>query len=140
MSEKETEIKQEPLSDADLFREGQKDSIPVALGYFAVSFALGIAMRNAGIAPFTGFVISFLNMASAGEYAGTTMIAAHATLIETGLMVFAANARYLLMSTAFSQKFDEKTPVIHRYLTGFVLTDELFALAIRRKGYLQPFY
>ena len=127
-------------SFAELFRAGQKDVIPVALGYFAVAFALGIAMRNAGIGPFAGFIISFLNMASAGEYAGTTMIAAHATLIETALMVLAANARYLLMSTAFSQKFDEKTKMIHRWLVGFVLTDELFALAIRRKGPLQPAY
>lgn len=127
-------------SSASLFRSGQKDVIPVALGYFAVAFALGIAMRNAGIGPLAGFIISFLNMASAGEYAGTTMIAAHATLIETALMVFAANARYLLMSTAFSQKFDEKTPMIHRWIVGFVLTDELFALAIRRKGPLEPAY
>ena len=124
----------------ELLRTGQKDAVPVALGYFAVSFALGIAMRNAGIGPITGFVISAFNMASAGEYAGTTMIAAHATLIETGLMVLAANARYLLMSTAFSQKFSEKTAMIHRVLIGCMLTDEMFALAIRRKGYLEPPY
>ena len=133
-------MKKTAPSAVSLFREGQKDVIPVALGYFAVAFALGIAMHHAGIGPLAGFIISFLNMASAGEYAGTTMIAAHATLIETGLMVLAANARYLLMSTAFSQKFDEKTAMIHRCLVGFVLTDELFALAIRRKGPLEPAY
>ena len=139
MSEEKDKVLTEDTA-GEQFKSGMKDVIPVALGYFAVAFALGIAMRNAGIGPSAGFIISFLNMASAGEYAGTTMIAAHATLIETALMVFAANARYLLMSTAFSQKFDEKTEMIHRWIVGFVLTDELFALAIRRKGPLQPWY
>ena len=31
------------------FREGFRDGIPIGLGYFAVSFALGIAMKNAGL-------------------------------------------------------------------------------------------
>ncbi len=137
----ETEIEKTIQQDEpQTFRNGQRDAIPVGLGYFAVSFALGIAMRNAGLKAFDGFIISLLNNASAGEYAGITMIAAHASLIETALMVLAANARYFLMSTAFSQKFDEKTAMIHRYIIGFVLTDELFALGIRTKGPLKPEY
>lgn len=124
----------------DAFRTGQKDAIPIGLGYFAVSFALGITMKNAGLKPIQGFIISLLNNASAGEYAGTAMIAAGASYLETALMVIAANARYMLMSTAFSQKFSEKTAMIHRWIIGFVLTDELFALGIRQKGYLEPKY
>ncbi len=122
------------------FREGQRDAVPIGLGYFAVSFALGITMKNAGLTPVQGFFISLLNNASAGEYAGVAMIAAQASYLETALMVIAANARYMLMSTAFSQKFSEKTAMIHRWIIGFVLTDELFALGIRQKGYLEPKY
>ncbi|MBQ9327525.1 MAG: AzlC family ABC transporter permease [Solobacterium sp.] len=130
----------EAIEQTNAFKRGVKDSIPVGLGYFAVSFALGITMKNAGLSAIQGLIISFLNNASAGEYAGVTMIAAQATYIETALMVLAANARYLLMSTAFSQKFDEKTPMIHRWIVGFVLTDELFALGVRQKGSLDPKY
>ena len=122
------------------FREGQRDAVPIGLGYFAVSFALGITMKNAGLTPIQGFFISLLNNASAGEYAGVAMIAAQASYLEMALMVIAANARYMLMSTAFSQKFSEKTAMIHRWIIGFVLTDELFALGIRQKGYLEPKY
>ena len=122
------------------FREGQRDAVPIGLGYFAVSFALGITMKNAGLTPIQGFFISLLNNASAGEYAGVAMIAAQASYLETALMVIAANARYMLMSTAFSQKLSEKTTMIHRWIIGFVLTDELFALGIRQKGYLEPKY
>ena len=32
-----------------LFVRGMKDGIPIGLGYFAVSFTLGIAAKNAGI-------------------------------------------------------------------------------------------
>ena len=134
MSERKT------IDQKQLFISGMRDVVPVALGYFAVSFALGITMRNVGVNAIEGFFISLLNNASAGEYAGITMIATHASLLETALMVLAANARYLLMSTAFSQKFDENTDMIHRFIIGFDLTDELFALGIRTEGKLQPAY
>lgn len=136
----QTAKKNEPGFAFAVFRQGMSDGIAVGLGYFAVSFALGITMRQAGLSAMQGFFISLLNNASAGEYAGVAMIAAHATLIETALMVLAANARYLLMSTAFSQKFSESTSMFHRCIIGFDLTDELFALTIRRPGPIDPLH
>lgn len=55
------------VSRTAALREGIRDGIPIALGYLAVAFALGIAARNAGLTAFQGFVASFLNMASAGQ-------------------------------------------------------------------------
>ena len=37
---------------------GIRDGIPIGLGYFAVSFSLGIAARKAGLSPFQGFLAS----------------------------------------------------------------------------------
>ena len=51
-----------------------------------------------------------------------------------------ANARYMLMSCAMSQRISPDTSIIHRILMGFYLTDELFAIAIARPGYLNPYY
>ena len=48
-----------------IFCEGMRDGVPIALGYFAVSFSLGIAARRAGFTPFQGFLVSLLNNASA---------------------------------------------------------------------------
>ena len=31
------------------FRDGARDGVPIALGYFAVSFSLGIVARNVGM-------------------------------------------------------------------------------------------
>ena len=113
---------------------GMRDGIPVGLGYLAVAFSLGIAARNAGLNAFQGFLVSLLNNASAGEYAGFTTIAADATYLEI------ANARYLLMSCSLSQKFAPGTPMRHRLLVGYDVTDELFGLAISYDGWLDPYY
>ena len=79
-----------------VFCEGMRDGVPIALGYFAVSFSLGIAARNAGLTPIQGFFASLFNNASAGEYAAFSLIAAGATYLEVAIITLIANARYLL--------------------------------------------
>lgn len=123
-----------------VLREGFRDGIPIGLGYLAVSFSLGVAARNAGLSAFQGFLVSLLNNASAGEYAGFTVIAANGAYFEIFLMTLIANARYLLMSCALSQKFSPDTPLIHRILVGYDVTDEIFGITIARPGMLDPFY
>jgi len=123
-----------------VFREGIKDGIPIGIGYLAVSFSLGIAARNAGLNAFQGFLASLLNNASAGEYAGFTIIAADAAYIEIVFVTLVTNARYFLMSCALSQKFSPSTPMIHRLLIGYDVTDELFGINIARSGFIDPNY
>lgn len=119
---------------------GIRDGLPIGLGYLAVSFSLGIAARDAGLNAFQGFLISLLNNASAGEYADFTVIAADSGFLEMALITLITNARYLLMSCSLSQKFSPDTPLIHRLLVGYDVTDELFGIAISRPGYLDPLY
>ena len=116
----------------NVFLQGIKDGIPISLGYLAVSFSLGITAKNAGLTAFQGFLVSFLCNASAGEYAGFTTIAAHAPYIEIVLAMLVANARYLLMSCAMSQRVHPGTRLPHRLLMSYAITDELFALNIAR--------
>ncbi|MFV0636589.1 AzlC family ABC transporter permease [Mitsuokella sp. WILCCON 0060] len=123
-----------------VFFEGVHDGTPIALGYFVVSFTLGIAARNAGLDPLQGFLASFFNNASAGEYAGFTVIAADAPYLEIILITLVANARYMLMSCALSQKFPAGTSIWHRIFVGFDVTDEIFGITIARKGPLNPYY
>lgn len=120
--------------------EGMRDGFPIALGYFAVSFSLGIAARNAGLTPMQGFWASLLNNASAGEYAAFTLIAAKATYWEVAVITLIANVRYLLMSCALAQRFAPETPFFHRLIVGYDVTDEIFGITIARPGYLNPYY
>lgn len=120
--------------------QGFRDGIPIGLGYFAVAFSLGIAAKNAGLTPFQAFLTSALCHASAGEYAGFTVIAAAASFLEMATITLIANARYLLMSCAMSQRIDPSMPFFHRLVMSFFITDELFGIAIARPGYLNPWY
>ena len=120
-----------------VFLAGVRDGVPIGLGYLAVAFSLGIAARNAGLNAFQGFLISLLNNASAGEYAAFTVIAADSGFLEMALITLITNARYLLMSCSLSQKFSPDTPLYHRLLVGYDVTDELFGIAIARPGYLR---
>lgn len=122
------------------YKRGLKDGIPIALGYFAVSFALGIAAKNAGLTPLQATISSLLTNASAGEYAGFELIAAKAPLIELIIMEIIVNARYLLMSCALSQKLSPDTSIWHRLLIGFDVTDEIFAISVTVPGTLNPLY
>ena len=122
------------------FMEGIRDGTPIALGYLVVAFTLGIAARNAGLTAFEGFLASFFNNASAGEYAAFTIIAADAPYLELAIITLVANARYLLMSCVVSQKFAPDTSILHRILVGFDITDEIFGITIARKGPLNPYY
>ncbi len=119
---------------------GIRDGMPIGLGYFAVSFSLGILAKNIGLTPIQAAVMSLLNNASAGEYMGLTMIAAGATYWEMAVATLITNARYLLMSCAMSQRMDPETPFRHRLFMSFDITDELFGITIARPGYLSPRY
>ena len=122
------------------FLKGLKDGIPIMLGYFAVSIALGISARNAGMTAGQATLASALIMASAGQYIGFTLIAAGASYIEVMVMEAIANARYLLMSTALSQKVDSALPMRHRMLMGLWITDEIFGVSVSVEGKLNPYY
>ena len=128
------------MNQKKIFFEGLKDGLPIGLGYLAVSFSLGVAAKAAGLNAFQGFLASLLNNASAGEYAGFTVIAAGATYLEMALITLIANARYLLMSCALSQRFTPDIPLRHRLLIGHYVTDEIFGITISRPGKLNPLY
>ena len=122
------------------YRKGLVDGIPIGLGYFAVAFTLGIVARKAGLTPFQALLAAGLTNASAGGYAGFTLIGENASYIEMILTQLIVNARYLLMAFALSQKLAPKTTTLHRSLVAFDVTDEIFGISIAVKGDLNPFY
>lgn len=122
------------------YKKGLKDGIPIALGYFAVSFTLGIMAEKNGLLPLQAMLTAALTNASAGGFAGFELIGASAPYWQMALMQLVVNARYLLMSCALSQKFAPSTPLLHRSIVAFDVTDEIFGISIAQKGYLNPFY
>ena len=129
-----------PPTHKQSFLKGAKDGIPIFLGYFAVALTLGITAKAANITPLQAMLASLTNNTSAGEFIGFTLIAQGAGYLEMIVMEIVANARYLLMSCALSQKLDSKTPIWQRLLMGHGVTDEIFGLSISVPGKLDPFY
>ena len=123
-----------------VFMEGVHDGVPIALGYFVVAFTLGILAKTAGLSAWQGFVTSAVNIASAGEYAGFTVIAAQAPYLEIAVLTLVANARYFLMAAALAQRFALDTPLLHRLAVSFGVTDEVFGITVARGGMVQPYY
>lgn len=122
------------------FQIGIKDAIPIALGYLAVAFSLGISAKNAGLNSIQGFFISATCNASAGEYVAFTVIAAHAAYIEMVIATIITNARYFLMSASLAQRLDANTSLGHRLLLAYGITDELFGIGIAKIQSHGPFY
>ena len=120
--------------------KGLRDGIPICMGYFAFSFALGIEARNVGLTAFQSFLMSTGMVASAGEFAALLLIASQAGVFEMVSTCLIVNLRYFLMSCSLSQKLSSKTHMIHRFGTAYCITDEIFGLSSAVPGYLQPFY
>lgn len=116
-----------------LFAAGMKASIPIALGYFAVSAAYGMAAVIQGMSVTQAVVTSFTNLTSAGQFAGTTLICAGASLVELILTELVINARYFLMAISLAQKTGP-LPLWQRLCMAYGITDEIYAAAINKKG------
>lgn len=128
------------ITKNNAFKKGMKDAIPIALGYLAVGFSLGIPAKQAGLSPFQGFMTSLLGNASAGEYVVFSLIAANATYIELIIGTLVTNARYLLMSASLSQRLESSTSLKHRLMIAFDVTDELFGIGIAHIQSSGPYY
>ena len=117
-----------------------RDGIPIGLGYFAVSFAFGMMGVSGGLSIGHVVLISATNLTSAGQFAGLDIILSDSAYIEMILTEFIINLRYSLMSFSLSQKIDDNGQIIHRFITAFGVTDEIFGIGASRPGSLSPFY
>lgn len=112
------------------FRNGLRDGIPIALGYFAVSFSFGILAIKGGLNTLQAVLTSLTNLTSAGQFAGLQVMIAGGTIVEMILTQFIINLRYALMSLSLTQKLDKSVSLKQRFIIAFGNTDEIFAVAM----------
>lgn len=122
------------------FINGIKAGIPIALGYFAVSFTFGMMAVAGGLSIFDAVLISLTNLTSAGQFAGLGIILANGSYFEMMLTQLIINLRYSLMSFSLSQKLTKKESWSHRFLVAFGVTDEIFAVSVNQKGKVSAFF
>lgn len=114
--------------------------MPVCVGYFSVSFGFGAMAVAQGLSVWNTVLISATNLTSAGQFAGLTVIAAGAALLEMILTQLVINSRYALMSLALGQRLGPEVGVGKRLIAAFFNTDEVFALAMARQKLSVSFF
>lgn len=122
------------------FVKGLQHGFPICLGYFFVSFGVGIMASKCGISPWMAALISLTNLTSAGQVAGIGVIAAGGSYIEMILTQLLINCRYCLMGLSLSQNLDKSFKPFHRATVAFGITDEIFGVASGQKEPLKPTY
>lgn len=111
------------------YRDGFVKGLPIAIGYIPVSFTFGLMAVSGGLPAWVAILISFTNLTSAGQFAGTNLILQGSGLLEITLTTFVINIRYMLMSLSLSQKLDTRITLCQRLIFGFGITDETFSIA-----------
>lgn len=124
----------------DNFMRGLKAGIPIGLGYLSVSFTFGIIAVSYGFTWWEAVLISMLTVTSAGQFAGISMMALPGQTIPMLISQLTINVRYSFMSVSLSQKVEEKFKGIYRWLFGFFMTDEIFAVASNEKEVSRIFF
>lgn len=122
------------------FLQGIKDGGAIGIGYLSVSFTFGLEAASSGLFWWEALLVSMMNLTSAGQFAGITIMAAAGTYIEMALSQFVINLRYALMSISLSQKVSPEFGSGKKMLLGFAVTDEIFAVAMSRQGEVSSKY
>ena len=115
------------------FYNGIKKSIPIGLGYLAVSFTFGIYCVNNGLSALAATIMSLTNLSSTGQFVGVDLIIRMASYFELALVVFVVNLRYILMSISMSQHLESDVRLRDKIIFSFAITDEIYAVAIKEK-------
>ena len=120
--------------DKQGFKNGLAAGVPIALGYLSVSFAFGMMAVSQGLPVWFAVLISMTNLTSAGQFAGLSLLAGGAGVVEMALTQLTINLRYFLMSLSLTQKIEKGTSLPSRLLMSFSVTDEIFAVASSGTG------
>lgn len=128
------------MTSLDNFKRGFKAGFPIGLGYLSVSFTFGIMAISYGFSWWQAVLISMLTVTSAGQFAGIGIMIHPGQYIEMLISQLTINVRYSFMSISVSQKADSKFKGIYRWLLGFMMTDEIFAVASQEPAVSRSFF
>lgn len=122
------------------YKRGLKAGIPIALGYLSVSFTFGIMAVSYGLTWWQTLLISMTTVTSAGQFAGIGIMIHPGQYFQMLLSQITINIRYSFMSISIGQKADSRFSGLSRWLLGFMMTDEIFAVASQEASVKRSFF
>lgn len=128
------------MKSDNAFLRGIHAGLPIGLGYFSVSLSFGILAVSYGFSWWQAVLISALTVTSAGQFAGINTMLHPGQYFAMLLSQLTINVRYSMMSVSLSQKVDKAFGKAARWLLGFFITDEIFAVAAAERTLTKPFF
>ncbi len=122
------------------YTRGLKAGIPIALGYLSVSFTFGIIAISYGLSWWQALIISMTTVTSAGQFAGIGIMLHPGQYFQMLISQITINIRYSFMSISVGQKADERFTGLSRWILGFMMTDEIFAVAAQEESVSRSFF
>ena len=122
------------------YLRGLRAGLPIGLGYVSVSFSFGIMAVAAGFSWWQAVVISLVTVTSAGQLAGIGVMVQPGQYIQMLLSQLTINVRYSFMALALAQKVEKRFAGLWRWLFGFIITDEIFAVASLQHVVTLPYF
>lgn len=121
-------------------KRGVKAGVPIGLGYLSVSFTFGIMAVSYGLSWWQATLISMTTVTSAGQLAGIGIMVHPSQYIQMLISQVTINIRYAFMAVSLSQKTDARFRGVWRWLLGFMMTDEIFAVASKERAVSHSFF
>lgn len=118
------------MSDASTFRSGLLTALPIAMGYFPIAFAFGVAATGAGLSPVEAFALSLIIYAGASQFLALALITSGAPVLVSAFTLIAMNLRHVLYGPALLKAAGEGAGTRHAWAWAWGLTDEVFGAAL----------
>ena len=122
------------------YKRGLLAGIPIALGYLSVSFTFGLIAVGYGFTALEATLISMTTVTSAGQFAGIQTMITPGLWLDMLISQITINVRYSFMSIALSQKLKDDFRGIWRWMLSFMMTDEVFAVAVGEEEVSRSFF
>lgn len=121
-----------------MFWRGAAHILPLCLAVMPWGLLAGSMAVNSGLTAWQGVGLSVFVFAGAAQLVTISMLAAGSGFLAIVLTVAVITAQHLLYGLVLRDKVSH-LPLWQRLPIGFLLTDELFALAVGRKEYRFPY-
>ena len=112
------------------FLAGLSASLPIAMGYFPISFSFGVAATRAGFSAVEAFALSLIIYAGASQFLALALLTSGAPVLVSAFTLIAMNLRHVLYGPALMKAAGRDASTRHAWAWAFGLTDEVFGQAL----------
>jgi 4-azaleucine resistance transporter AzlC len=113
------------------FFAGVRAEVPLLFGAFPFGLIYGYLAREAGVPAAAAVAMSSIVFAGSAQFIGTQLFSAATPGLIILLTTFVVNLRHVLYSASLAPYLQHLRPA-WKWLLGYLLTDEAYAVAITR--------